>query len=275
MPHLSQLQEEYGDAVRMIGVTQETEDVVRGFLSQEQSPGKTWTQVIKYRLALDDRDATSDAYMRAAGQNGIPTAFVVGRDGIVEWIGHPMMMDAPLRQIVDGQWDRAAAVAQLRQQEKLQERAEELRRLLSAQQWDPALSLLGELEGEAGPSMLLLRIKLAILQQAGRTEAAAQVQGEVVQLAWDDPATLNAIAWGIATAAGERDLALALKAAERASELQNHKDASTLDTLARVHYEQGNLDMALHWQRQAAEHNTGHPEIDEALKKYEAEKAKP
>ena len=29
-------------------------------------------------------------WMMAAGQNGIPCAFVVGKDGKIAWIGHPM-----------------------------------------------------------------------------------------------------------------------------------------------------------------------------------------
>ena len=50
--------------------------------------------------------------MRAAGQSGIPTAFIVGKTGQVEWIGHPMTMDEPLAQVVAGDWDRAAAKAE-------------------------------------------------------------------------------------------------------------------------------------------------------------------
>ena len=60
-------------------------------------------------LAIDSDDATAEAYMRAAGQSGIPTAFIVGRDAAVEWIGHPARIDEPLSQIVDGSWDREAS----------------------------------------------------------------------------------------------------------------------------------------------------------------------
>ena len=42
MPHLSRLQQQYGDKVSFIGVTRESEDVVTSFLSKEQSKGKTW-----------------------------------------------------------------------------------------------------------------------------------------------------------------------------------------------------------------------------------------
>ena len=62
-------------------------------------------------------------------------------------------------------------------------------------------------------------------------------------------------------------------AAKRASELKDHQDAAILDTLARVHYELGNLADAIKWQRQAVEKNQGRHEIDATLEKYLAEQA--
>ena len=121
MPHLSQLQQEYGDQVKFVGMTQEPEATVMDFLEQEQSPGKTWAEVVQYRLAIDAGDVTNEAYMKAAQQSGIPTVFIVGRDAVVEWIGHPMTMDEPLAKIVAGDWDRQAAIAQFEQQRKLKQ----------------------------------------------------------------------------------------------------------------------------------------------------------
>jgi thiol-disulfide isomerase/thioredoxin len=102
MPHLSTLQDQYGDQVKFVGVTRENDAVVQSFLAKDQAPGKTWKEAITYRLALDNQDATNNAYMRAAGQNGIPCAFIVGREGKVEWIGHPMAMEEALKKVVGG-----------------------------------------------------------------------------------------------------------------------------------------------------------------------------
>ena len=55
--------------------------------------------------------------MEAAAQNGIPTSFIVGKTGLVEWIGHPMNLDKPLEQIVADKWDRAAFLVQLREEQ--------------------------------------------------------------------------------------------------------------------------------------------------------------
>jgi tetratricopeptide (TPR) repeat protein len=152
---------------------------------------------------------------------------------------------------------------------------EDLNNLLRTEAWDQALALLERLEKESSWSSRLSTLKLTILQKMGRAEEAAKLRAELVEKSWDDAMVLNEVAWGIATSSGERDLALAGKAAQRASELREHKDAAILDTLARVFYEQGQLNKAIEWQKKACEHNLGEPSIDATLKKYEAEKATP
>lgn len=273
MPHLSQLQQQYGDEVKFVGVTREPEDTVKSFLEKEQSPAKTWAEVVQYRLAIDSGDATSKAYMKAAEQSGIPTAFIVGRDAVVEWIGHPMSMDDPLAKVVAGDWDRQAAIAQFQQRRKLKRLSRELSAKLRAEEWDDALSMLDQLEEESGKSHELNRMRLSALQKAGRGEEASKLQVEMVEQAWGSPTALNEIAWGIATSKGQGDLDLAFKAAQRASELKNHQDAAILDTLGRVYYEKGQLDKAIEWQKKAVEQNQGNRSIDVTLKRYEAEKA--
>ena len=50
------------------------------------------------------KDGMAVSWMDAAAQNGIPSAFIV-KDGAIQWIGHPMSMDAPLAEIKAGTWD--------------------------------------------------------------------------------------------------------------------------------------------------------------------------
>ncbi len=274
MPHISELQREYGDKVRFIGVTREDEDVVTDFLGSVAPGGKTWDEVIDYRLALDDGSWTNNAYMRAANQNGIPCAFIVGQDGIVEWIGHPGSIDQPLKQIVDGSWDRQAAVAEFKQQAMFDKYAQKLNGMLRSGNFDAALSLLDEMEeSSGGKSMPLLNNRLMILMMADRAEEASSVRGELIEAAWDDATVLNGVAWETATADNATDLELALKAAKRASEIREDKDAAILDTLARCHYELGQLDEAIKVQQKAVDLDSNRQEITEALKRYQDEKA--
>ncbi len=67
MPHISELQQHHGDLVAFVGVTREDEATVQSFLAKEGPDGKTWDEVIQYRIALDDASQTNDHYMRAAG----------------------------------------------------------------------------------------------------------------------------------------------------------------------------------------------------------------
>lgn len=71
--------------MRFVGVSDEKLQTVTDFLGKDE-----WKEKTRYTLATDPDRSTYNSYMAAAGQNGIPTAFVVGRDGCVEWIGHPM-----------------------------------------------------------------------------------------------------------------------------------------------------------------------------------------
>ena len=273
MPHISELQNEYGDEVAFMGITREDEGTVTKFLESESPDGRTWDEVIEYRLALDDRDWTNSAYMRAAGRNGIPCAFVVGRDGVVEWIGHPAGIDEPLKQIVEGNWDREAAKAELQQQERLSEISSQLTKLARAADWDGALKLLDQLEEETGKSTGLLQYRLRVLDSAGRSSEASTVRAELVEQAWDDASMLNEIAWTTATTDDSPDLEIALKAGERASELRGNQDPAVLDTVARCYFELGKIEEAIRWQRLAVEHNNGYPEINNTLEKYLAAKS--
>ena len=274
MPHISELQREYGDKVRFIGVTREEESVVTDFLKSTGPGGKTWDEVIDYRLALDDGDWTNTAYMSAAKQNGIPCAFIVGREGIVEWIGHPAGIDQPLKKIVDGSWDRQAAIDEFKQQAMFEQYAQKMNGMLRGGNFDAALSLLDEMEkSSGGKSMPLLNNRLMILMMAERNEEASKVRSELIELAWDDASVLNGVAWETATTENPTDLELALKAAKRASEIREGKDAAILDTLARCHYELGQLDKAIEVQQKAVDLGGNMPEITEALKRYKQEKA--
>lgn len=98
MPHIAKLQEKYGDKLHVIGVSDEDPDTVKSFMESEHPTmtNKTWADVANYTIAIDKSAGTNQDYMLAAGQNGIPCAFLVGKDGDIRWIGHPTKIDRPL-----------------------------------------------------------------------------------------------------------------------------------------------------------------------------------
>ena len=112
MPHLAELQNRYrGQNVQIISVSDEPLETVTGFLerSTESPSGEpvTFAEVTApYSPTTDPDRSTHAAYMEASQQQGIPTAFIVGKDSKIEWIGHPMEIDEPLDRVVKDSWPR-------------------------------------------------------------------------------------------------------------------------------------------------------------------------
>ena len=144
MPHLADLQNKYrGNGVQIISVSDESLDEVKDLLGKKnEDVGKTFAEVTAaYSLTTDpDRSVYKD-YMTAAKQQGIPTAFLVGKTGVVEWIGHPMDMDEPLAAVVDGNWDREAFAAEMVAEQKMQQSMQRLSMLASTGKFKEAIAL--------------------------------------------------------------------------------------------------------------------------------------
>jgi thiol-disulfide isomerase/thioredoxin len=111
IPHLMELAHQYkAKGVRFIGVDIWEQDValVPPFV-------KEMGDKMDYNVALDSvpdkgdpKDgAMAKTSMRAAEEDGIPTAFIV-RDGTIAWIGNPMKLDEPLARIMAGEWEPRA-----------------------------------------------------------------------------------------------------------------------------------------------------------------------
>ena len=67
-----------------------------------------------YVVAVDDARKTFKAYMEAYGQNGIPTSFVVDKQGQIVWVGHPMGgLDEALTQVLATSLDARDVFGQL------------------------------------------------------------------------------------------------------------------------------------------------------------------
>ncbi len=93
----------------------------------------------------------------------------------------------------------------------------------------------------------------ALFGDEGDEESAYAIARQLVEEFPEHAAALNWIAWSIVSTEGldRRDLELALTAATRANEVTDQEDAAILDTLARVHFELGNVAEAVKWQRKA------------------------
>lgn len=282
MPHLASLQTEYGDKVTFIGVTAEDNDVVSEFMSQDSRGGKPWSEVLTYTIALDKDRETNAAYMEAAGQNGIPCAFVVGKTGKVEWIGHPAAIDEPLKQVVDGTWDstkaRAEFLAERESAEILQQMAPKINAALQKGDFKTGVELIDQLIAEFPENSNFKNARFQFLLKGEMFDEANKTAAALFEASEDDAMELNQLAWILATGVEGPgpDLNLALAAANRAVELTESKNASMLDTLSRVQFSQGNVEEAIATEKKALE--IANPEekkqFEESLKEYEASVSK-
>lgn len=278
MPHLASLQTEYGDKVTFIGVTAEEEDVVSDFMAQDSRGGQPWSEVLTYTIALDKDRETNTAYMEAAGQNGIPCAFVVGKTGKVEWIGHPAAIDDPLKQVVDGTWDSTKARAEfLAERESagiLEEMAPKINAALQKGDFKTGVELLDQLIAKFPENSNFKNARFQFLLKGQMFDEANQTAAVLFEGSKDDALELNQLAWILATGVEGPgpDLDLALAAANRAVELTDSKNASILDTLSRVQFSKGNVEEAIATEKKALEIANAEEkkQFEDSLKEYEA-----
>ncbi|MDX9911078.1 MAG: TlpA disulfide reductase family protein [Phycisphaerales bacterium] len=87
IPHMTELQKEYKEQdVHFIGVAafeRKGRDNLKSFVEKKGDE-------MNYRIAYASDGKAAKAWMEAAGKNAIPTAFVIGRDGKIAWIGNPL-----------------------------------------------------------------------------------------------------------------------------------------------------------------------------------------
>jgi thiol-disulfide isomerase/thioredoxin len=245
IPHLTELAHQYKDkGVRFIGVDVWEHDtkLVKPFLAEMGDR-------MDYSVALDDvpekgnpnDGAMARTWMKAAEENGIPTAFVV-RDGKIAWIGHPMAMDGPLAKITAGDWDPAAMAKQRLAAKTRERKASAVRAKIftpyRAGDYKATLAAIEEAtSGDPDLAEEFAPLKFMALCNGGDLEAALALGAKLLKTYNDQPQALNNTFWGVIdpdlkNEPDPRVARLALEAARRAVELTHEKDLAILDTLA-------------------------------------------
>lgn len=219
IPHLTKVQKEFADDnVVIVGISSGEElKTVQTFVSE-------WGKKMDYTVAFDDESKSFEAWMKASGQTGIPTAFIVDKEGRVAWIGHPMAgLDDALKSMVAGDYsiekERERRKAEQEKQAKMQE----------------------------------LGMEFGAHLEAGEFEKATAVGEKIYEVISDDAASLNRFSWMLLTrepAKGHLN-DLALKMATRANELTEGKNWGILDTLALAKFETGAADEAVKLEKEA------------------------
>lgn len=191
MPHLKETQEKYADkGVQLISISDEETEVVDGFLAKQvrgsakDDTENTYRKLTSaYCLTTDPDKSVYEDYMDAAGQNGIPTCFIVGKSGLIEWIGHPMSMDDTLEKVVAGTWDREAHLIAFKKEQQMGLLMSKIARPIQSGDMKGAMKILAKAKEEAADDETTIaaieevevQVKLFLAMQSlenGEAEAA-------------------------------------------------------------------------------------------------------
>ncbi len=284
IPHLTEIAKKYKDKITVIGVSvweRVSVDKVEEFV-------RNMGDKMDYVVAFDDGATMATTWMEAAGQDGIPTAFVVDQSGKIVWIGHPMGgLDEVLEEVLAGKFDWQAHARRREEEERAQrqmmETLQKIETLVRERKYDEALQELDKL-AEKNPELRegvkLMQFNLLLMHDEKRAYAHARqlMEGDFK----DNPELLNALAWEIVgtdrqTPLKEPDYDLGLALAQRAVELSKGEDPAILDTLAYAYYRKGNYKQAVETQRKAvalAEKDPDYPkelveQLRASLEKFE------
>ena len=191
MPHLADIQEKYKDTVQIVSISDEDLQTVTDFLEKplpdavEGGPQTYAELTSKYCLTTDPDESVGGDYMRAAGQNGIPACFLVGKTGIVEWIGHPMRLDEPLEQVLNDSWDREAFAVEFQRTQAFDIYLARIMKAASEQDLDTAYDLLekARLIADERQTMQLQQIAVQIkLAPVGQKLQSGDIEGAIADV---------------------------------------------------------------------------------------------
>ncbi|MBM3868453.1 MAG: redoxin domain-containing protein [Verrucomicrobia bacterium] len=274
IPHLNQLHKQMGKkGVVITGVNVWESERDAASAQRAKDFLKSQGDKMSYRVALGGKAFIKD-WLEAAEVNGIPHAFVVA-EGKIAWTGHPAQLTAEmLGDILTGTpLSAAPPIAEKIPQRRLskpavpagtapndpemaaaQAKLDALSEAMRARDWDAAekalpaaAGVLPKQEGQELRDSIEAQIGLA---RGDPTKFYAQLQ-KVADEEFDDPESLNEIAWRLLTMKafeGKRNLPLAEKCAVQSVKLTKEEHPDKLDTLARLRWLQGKKEEAIRLQ---------------------------
>ena len=248
IPHLTALQEEFGpDGLTIIGVTDEDEDVVEPFVNLMGSK-------MNYTIAIDNRKKTSNAWMRAAKQSGIPTAFIVDRSGTIQYIGSPLVeeFESTLAKVMSGRYDLTKQLAAASV-------IASARRSSAGQSWSAATKSYNEaiaMDKMVFADLYIEQFKMLLLKKRDTDAAYALALKIIDTRGEEDPELLTWLADVIAVDSelqqSQRRMNTAILAVETAlKHARIPNDPLYLSAVARIKFHNGDLDDAIDYQRRA------------------------
>ncbi len=163
MPKLVELQREFGlDQLAVVAVTTESREAVLTFVDRYRANKDTGKSSIgidisqmanAIAIGVDDESSSFKSYMVASGFRAVPTRFIVGKTGQIEWAGVGDEYEDVLRKVLVGSWDRKKFAETFAGVQRAYLEYPRVQKLLSSGKPDDALALISELEVLADAQM--------------------------------------------------------------------------------------------------------------------------
>ncbi len=274
IPHLADIQTKYADkGVNVIGLAiwpREGQKPTKDFVEERGDK-------MPYRIADDVDNLLARRFMQPAGINGIPTVMIVDGEGLLAWIGHPSpAMDRALDRVIN---EPGYAKKRGEINEKASVLGASLNEAAKNSDWATCLDIMDqflELDPKDFADFALFKYDVYVSRMqdysAAKTYGRTLIENGIAK----DPELLGMLASYIVNPntdvpEADRDFELAMLAAQKANTLSEGKDASVLDTLARVHFAKGDVPEAVRVQTMAVELSKDprmKAEFQRALDKY-------
>ena len=248
IPRLTELQTKYGrDRLVIVGISDENQETVESFVKKQGDN-------MDYVVATDRRNGTSRSWMRAAGMEGIPAAFIVDQGGKVAYIGRPNEESfyLTLASVMSGRYDPVL-------QEQAAPVLRSARRARKVRNWRMALRHYDEviaLDSMVFADVAIERFSMILLDMKDAPQAYDYASSELIRGKFaKDSGALRMLAAVIAKhpdiEPDNRDLEVAMTAAELSLTLEGTRDPESLSMAALVHFHRGEIDEALELQTRA------------------------
>jgi thiol-disulfide isomerase/thioredoxin len=279
IPHLNELSKKHPEVVFIgVDIWERDEKLVEPFIKQ-MGDKMTYPVVLDNKEKLQ-RGAMAVNWMQAAGQNGIPCSFIVGKDGNISWIGHPATMDKPLEQVIAGTFDvKAEAARQAAEQAAEDAFNAKVSPLVKAKKYADAAAAIDEISKDNADLAKRYRMtKASLLARGENLEGSYGVLDQIAGEKDVEARQLASLAYNVAVSpmyAAKRDLDRATKWADTAVEKAGGKDYVTLMVQARVAAVKGDWDKAVAAQTKAvdaAEEGATKTQATKALEDYKQKK---
>ena len=271
MPHLAELQTKYADkGLQIVCISSEPLDVVTSFLENELADASGQKKKIgditkAYSLTTDPDGSSEKDYMLASNQDGIPCAFIVGKDAKIEWMGHPMDMDNILESVLQDKWDRKKYIEE---QKLIEEIQKSVGGLAKRKKYAEAVAAIDGYIAKVSDRRIQFglyksKIDLQIRSSAGATAITKSYQ-ELFATCVDEPLFVQDVAWSAyenfveGRIKNKELIRMAIEAVEKAlPQVEGPAKANLFDTIGRLYSAIGETEPAIKAQSQAVQLSDG------------------